>query len=173
MNTPKRQTVFRQLPENARFTTIPQETIQDKSLTLAETGMLVWLLSLPPTWRANSRSLADWKQSGEHAIRTAMRGLKEKGYLKRQIDRGPNGRVTGSVWLISNVVKPEWIKTATEVQVFRTSVDPTVGGLATEYHDTGSDSIKKQEMTQSIQALFRQTRDAITSRIEIEEQDNF
>jgi hypothetical protein len=70
-----------------------REMLQDPQLSFRALGVLVYLLSLPDTWKTDSERLAKSRPAGEGrtAIRTALRELEAAGYLRRDRTRGPQG----------------------------------------------------------------------------------
>ena len=54
----------------------------DKTITLKAKGLLSQMFSLPDEWDYSIQGLVDLNQEEETAVKTALRELKEKGYLK-------------------------------------------------------------------------------------------
>lgn len=64
-----------------RFTTLPNELIKSKSLTLDEKGLLSYLLSLPSDWVIYKKNLYDSLIDKPGTIDRAFKALQNKGYI--------------------------------------------------------------------------------------------
>lgn len=109
-----------------KFATIDREPINDARLTFRARGILTWLLDKPDDWEANSDAIARNTPEGRDAVRTAMRELKDCGYLvyeKLQID----GKWITTVTVHEISTKPQvGPKTDYQASVFRASVSQAV-----------------------------------------------
>ncbi|MDH6279317.1 replication protein [Prescottella agglutinans] len=73
-----------------RFTILDNDVINDKRLSYRARGVLIWLLSKPADWRTRSESIAAQSpKEGREAIRSAMRELREAGYLRTEKIQDP------------------------------------------------------------------------------------
>lgn len=70
-----------EIKRSGGFTTIQNEIIKDKRLSLSALGLLTVFFSLPPTWNYSIKGLVAIRREKETAIKTAMRELKAAGYL--------------------------------------------------------------------------------------------
>lgn len=75
-----------------RFTVLPNAALRDSRLSFRATGLLAYLLSLPPDSSTDGASLAMHKREGRDAIRSAMRELVDAGYVRRFREQQPNGQ---------------------------------------------------------------------------------
>lgn len=67
------------------FTVIPNEIINDDTLDGATLGLLVYLLSKPPTWDISVRAISDLKRFGSHdKVMRSLKLLRQLGYAKLQ-----------------------------------------------------------------------------------------
>lgn len=66
----------------SNFTTIDNGIFQDRRLTNSARGLLVLMLSLPNDWDFSVKGLVAICREGERAVKSALRELKELGYLK-------------------------------------------------------------------------------------------
>lgn len=73
------------------FTTVNNVSMRDATLSIAERGLLVTMLSLPDGWNMSGRGLAAILPDGRDKIFSTLRKLEAKGYLRR-IKIRMNGR---------------------------------------------------------------------------------
>lgn len=84
-----------------RYTCIDNDVLQSGELSLKAKGMLVILLSLPQDWEFSQQGMRGFFSDGTTAMRTALDELEEKGYLQRGRERGEDGKLGDSVWVVS------------------------------------------------------------------------
>lgn len=84
----------------ARFTIIPNATLQDQRLSTTARGVLVDILSRPPGWQTNADKMVEQahRERPEHAegrrvMRSAYAELEALGYLVRSKVRQPDGTI--------------------------------------------------------------------------------
>lgn len=65
------------------FTTVTNALVRDRSISWCASGVLMYLLSLPPNARADIRSLAGQRKEGRARISAALHDLEKAGYLRR------------------------------------------------------------------------------------------
>lgn len=87
------------------FTQIPNEWLRDGNLSLKARGLLALLMSHDEGFTVTHKQLADTNPEGREAIETAVRELKEQGYLELLKTRGRNGRIEGWVWELTDPVE--------------------------------------------------------------------
>jgi hypothetical protein len=75
-----------------RFVMIANGAAQDRRLTAAARGIVLFALSLPPGTRLTARWLESQLPDGREAIRSALRNLEECGYFRRTRTAGAKGR---------------------------------------------------------------------------------
>lgn len=86
------------------FTTMANETAQNRGLSWAAKGLLACLLSLPDDWVFRFDHICTLSLTGNHATRTAMNELTAAGYLVKTRARDPKtGMFLGWNWLVSDV----------------------------------------------------------------------
>lgn len=73
------------------FTILSNAVLQDPQLSYRSAGLLVSLLSRPPGWTVAANRLTRDGKEGRDAIRTALRELEDRGYLRRQRVRNDDG----------------------------------------------------------------------------------
>lgn len=87
--------VFR-IEKNSNYTVMSNYHLKDKRLTLKAKGLLSLMLSLPDDWDYSIKGLVSICQEKETAIETALKELKENGYLKVEKitpDKTESGRI--------------------------------------------------------------------------------
>ena len=70
--------------KNKNFTTINNEFIFNKDLSLKAKGLLCHLLALPETWKLYASEVCNWHKDGQRAVYSAFNELISFGYVKRQ-----------------------------------------------------------------------------------------
>jgi hypothetical protein len=74
------------------WTGVPNATLRDRRISYRATGVLAYLLSMDDGWSMDARILAEGKEGeGRDAILTALRELRQAGYVhhtKRRTDAG-------------------------------------------------------------------------------------
>ncbi len=78
-------------PPASPYEVLPRSTLQDKSIPLDAKGVLVFLLSLPPTWTLSVAWLRDQFDLGELKTARLMKDLERAKYLRRQKIRKEDG----------------------------------------------------------------------------------
>lgn len=73
------------------WTSIPNETLEDRRLSWRARGILAYLLSRPPGWDTDSERLAAIAKEGRDAVRTALTELEKARYLFRVKMQGNGG----------------------------------------------------------------------------------
>ena len=85
--------------KDQNFTTINNEFIFNKNLSLKAKGLLCHILALPNDWKLYVEEVEKWHKDGKRAIYTAFKELKENGYLEREQNRS-NGKIVGWDYII-------------------------------------------------------------------------
>ena len=87
-------------PERKSYTKICNDVLRNKSLSLKARGLLCYLLSLPDEWNVNLAHLETISdKDGRTSVISAMRELKQGGYLVRTLERD-NGVIVRHVWTV-------------------------------------------------------------------------
>lgn len=108
------------------FTVIGNAAIQDPDLSFKATGLLCYLLSLPPDWRVNLADLTNRKTEGRDAIRSAFAELEELRYVRRSQVREGSGRFV------------EWLVVVSEIPMADLSVPETASPATFGFSESGS-----------------------------------
>ena len=70
--------------KSKNFTTINNEFIFNKDLSLKAKGLLCHLLALPNDWKLYVEEVEKWSTDGKSAIYSAFKELTSNGYMKRE-----------------------------------------------------------------------------------------
>lgn len=83
------------------FTVVDKAISMDRKLELKDRGMLLTLMSLPPTWRFSVKGLETMLPDGRDAINAALNRLEEKNYLIRRKIRDDKGHFSDTCLYIN------------------------------------------------------------------------
>ena len=75
----------------SNFSVISNSVIRDSRLSYRARGVLLEILSRPDNWRVSGDSLARAGKEGRDAILTALKELRDCGYIRTVVERLPNG----------------------------------------------------------------------------------
>ena len=75
----------------SNFSVISNSVIRDNRLSYRARGVLLEILSRPDNWRVSGDSLARSGKEGRDAILTALKELRDCGYIRTVTERLPNG----------------------------------------------------------------------------------
>jgi len=81
------------------YACIDKVPINDKRLTWKARGVLLYLLSKPDDWRVIIADLINQSPQGESAVRSAIRELREAGYIQREVVR-EKGKIVGGMYTV-------------------------------------------------------------------------
>lgn len=103
------QTIFRVVkPERYAVFATEGTFVNDKSLSYAARGMLTYLCSKPPDWETRLPDLIAGSPGGRHVVRTIIRELKEKNYMKRVQRRGKGGQFFTKTYVSETPFAVDW-----------------------------------------------------------------
>lgn len=89
----KEQYVIRNTVRN-NFTTFSNDLLRDENLSWRARGILVYMLSMPEDWVFyESEIMKHSKKEGRDAFRTAMKELKENGYVRKEAIKDEKGKI--------------------------------------------------------------------------------
>jgi hypothetical protein len=84
--------IIRSPRAEVNFSVISNAVIRDSRLSYRARGILLEILSRPDNWRVSADSLARSGNEGRHAILTALKELRETGYMKTEKRQNEQGR---------------------------------------------------------------------------------
>lgn len=79
--------------KDQNFTTINNEFIFNKNLSLKAKGLLCHILALPNDWTLYVEEVGKWHKDGKAAIYSAFKELTSNGYMKREQIRNSKGKI--------------------------------------------------------------------------------
>ena len=85
--------------KDSNFTTINNEFIFNKKMSLKAKGLLIHLLAVPPTWKLYVEEVVTWHKDGKRAVYSAFKELIALGYLKRHQVR-EKGKIKGWEYIV-------------------------------------------------------------------------
>ena len=97
--------IYRLQKKEKDFLIVDKGFVNDRSLSLEATGLLLLMLSLPDDWQFRVNDLVNRKSNGRDSFRSALKELEAAGYVVREQTR-ENGKF-GAVDYIVHEVKPE------------------------------------------------------------------
>ena len=108
--------------KNKNYTVMGNYHLRDKELSLKAKGLLSIMLSLPDGWNFSTQGLTKLSSDGETAIRSTLKELEQKGYLKRNKVR-INGKIVDWEYVVYEQKHP--CIPAYESQVDESFFEPT------------------------------------------------
>ena len=146
------------------FTVLQNEILRDRRLCLKTKGLFAVMLSRPGNWQFSVSGLSAYTGAGRDAIRSALKELREAGYLTMEKQsHGERGKFAGSVYILhEESVQPE---KAAPWPDYPSTADPTTGEPTSENPpqintDLNKDCLNKTpKAPQGGQAASRRRRD--------------
>ncbi|GAB9262140.1 DnaD domain protein [Ligilactobacillus animalis] len=93
------------------FTIVDNTVIDDTEISWKAKGVFLYLWSKSDEWQFYEVEVAKHAKDGRDSLRSALKELETKGYLRRTRNRNDKGQVTTSDWILSE--KP-MLKKATQ-----------------------------------------------------------
>lgn len=90
--------------KNRNFTTINNEFIFKKEMSLKAKGLLCHLLALPDDWELYVEEVVNWHKDGRGAIYSAFKELSQLGYIEREVKR-KKGKIISHEYIVYEVPK--------------------------------------------------------------------
>ena len=111
--------------KDKNFTTINNEFIFNKDLSLKAKGLLCHLLALPDNWKLYVEEITNWHKDGKSAIYSAFKELNKHNYIERVVER-ENGKIVRHVYVVYEKPKQHIEKLHVEkLNVEKSNVDNT------------------------------------------------
>lgn len=97
--------IIRTAPRES-FAIIRNAVLEDPRLSFKAKGVIAYLLSRPPNWKANAEHLRKVSKDGRDAVLSAMKELRVCGYAKLVSKRSKKtGMMKGKEWHISDITE--------------------------------------------------------------------
>ena len=84
------------------FTTINNDILNDTELSFKAKGLFSYLWSLPDDWIYYETEVAKHSTDGRDSVRSGLKELEEKGYLKRGRERNEKGQLVNADWQLAD-----------------------------------------------------------------------
>lgn len=88
--------------KRGRFTTISNVPLNDPDISFRAKGILSYLVGKPEDWSIRLADLTKHSTDGPHSVRSALKELREKGYLKVVQIRDMKGKIIDNVTYLSD-----------------------------------------------------------------------
>ena len=85
-----------------RYVMLANAFVRDAELSLPARAVGAWLLSQAPGFRFNVPTIARLNGCGEDQVKSALRALEARNYLRREQVRGEDGTITGVRYLMTD-----------------------------------------------------------------------
>lgn len=103
------------------FTIIPNETLQDTSLSFEAKGLLSIILSLPDDWIIRKEWMRKQCPScGRDRLDRILKELQQVGYMTKELKHDENGKLAGYDWIIYDLKQPQASDSKTSTGALKT-----------------------------------------------------
>lgn len=149
--------------KRGRFTTISNVPLNDPEISFRAKGILAYLVGKPEDWSLRLEDLINRATEGRDAVRSSLKELKDKGYMKVVVVRDLAGKIIDNVTYVSDdpsdlgdltdLISRTTEKPAsgqTELRLDRNPVKPNAG----ESDGSNIESKKKKRLTKEEQKLL-------------------
>ena len=111
--------------KNREFTTLPNSTLQNVSLSWEARGLLAYLISLPEDWEIHMSELVNRAPSGKDKLARIVKELTQNGYIVKEHLRGERGRFEDWIYDVHDEPQTPTVGGQTPDSVKPKSVKPT------------------------------------------------
>jgi hypothetical protein len=87
------------------YTTIPNSTLCDHRLSFRARGVLAFLLAKPDDWETRTTDLPEHGREGRDAVRTALKELRELGYMDQEREQYRDDESGKWLWRTVTIVR--------------------------------------------------------------------
>lgn len=112
------------------YAAIPNAAMRDETISIEARGLLALLMTYSDDWEFNKTHLRQVTGLGRDKFENAMGELRRVGYVELVKNRGENGQLTGSTWVIRDDRTPENPGVGTEALKNRGPEKPSPGESA-------------------------------------------
>jgi len=119
---------------DGNFVQLPNETVRNPRLSLRARAILASAMSRPDDWRTSAERIAAEGPDGIFVVRKALRELRDHGYLRYRVVRGPRGRLTTELHFYDIPAGGTGCRSAGS----RSTEAPVTGAPVTEVPGTGA-----------------------------------
>ena len=158
--------------KNVNYTVMSNHHLQDKRQSLKAKGLLSYMLSLPDDWDYSLKGLTTGCRDGIDSVRSTVRELEARGYLRRSKVRDARGRIVDYNYEVFELPQKE---SAEDVPVpasdSPSSENPTSGFPTLEnpiQQNTNKQNTKRQSTNLSGQTAETEDFDQMATRVRAE-----
>jgi hypothetical protein len=131
------------------FTTISNEIIRDRTLSLQAKGLFLTLASLPESWIVNKTQLHNFSCDGKYATGKAFEELVAAGYIKKGDTVYEKGKFKSSDYIVYPTKQP-----LSENLTSKNLIAENQSLLKKQTTNKETEEIKKEKHTQSASSFF-------------------
>ncbi|UBH16377.1 conserved phage C-terminal domain-containing protein [Macrococcus armenti] len=91
---------FRAIKKSSEYLMLDKTAIYDDTLSFKAKGILVYLLSRPDDWQIYETEIIKHCSDGRDSVRSGIKELEDRGYIKRERKRDENGRLNGYEYIV-------------------------------------------------------------------------
>ena len=140
--------IFRIHNKERNFTIVDNRLIDDERLSFRSTGVLVWLLSRPPTWIVRSNAMAKSKTEGRDAVRTALSELEDAGYVVRRRVQSDGGHWQWETHVYEDPKDADFQASVSQASVSQASeIQASVSQASLEEEAVSTESVSTEEVS--------------------------
>jgi hypothetical protein len=136
--------------KHGAYTSVPNQSMQNQSLSWAARGLLAYMLTMPGHWQLNEKDLIGRAPTGRDHLRSIVRELEAVGHLTRTPIRGQGGKILRMVWEV-------WDLPVTDCPsvVMPLTENPSVVEPVTDCPSTENPSVDRTQSLQPVSAIKR------------------
>ena len=129
--------------KSSNYTTINNEFIFNKNMSLKAKGLLCHLLALPNDWKLYVEEVERWHKDGKHSVYTTFKELMNRGYIKREQVRDEFGKIKSWDYIVYEKPYPNFVDSVYPHTDYPDVENPDVENLDVENQQLlNTDSIK-------------------------------
>lgn len=125
---------------------IPDSIFSDTRLSIADIGLLVFLIHKNPFFYSEKLLCRDLKQNGRTSIRSSISRLENFGYLSREIVRDINSKISSATWVINVPTPPNQAGSV----AFNTSIKNQSHSHEIAQRETTNEKVGNKEIVENI-----------------------
>lgn len=125
-----------------RFTALSNTIVRDDSLSWKARGIFLYLFSQSDDWDFYETEVSKHATDGRDSLRSGLKELEQKGYIKRSRTRNEKGQLMSSDWLLSDVPMSDVPMFEKPMYDIPTQVIPTLSNTNLSNTNTRNNNIK-------------------------------
>lgn len=128
-----------------RFTSLSNKIVRDDSLSWKARGIFLYLYSQADDWDFYETEVANHSTDGRDSLRSGLKELEDKGYIKRTRFRNEKGQLMSSDWMLSDYPMFEKPMFDFPTQVTRTLSNTNLSNTNTSKTNSNKDIVLQGE----------------------------